>query len=219
MDKKNFLPLVLLIAATSVLSFLYLSHLEALGVNLENLGDYKPTFSLVPSQFTVPLLLNRLAELPYAVFTWVSYQFLHAGYLHLVLNLVGLFCWGYVVVQITGREWFAPVYVLCGMAAGLCSILWNPLSIVPIVGASGSVMGLLGIFSAFVMKGKIPLSVPFFFILAALTLIMLGSTAMDFISEMMTGLPSEAAYEVHFFGYLAGIAIGAFWRSENVRIL
>ncbi len=77
---------------------------------------------------------------------WVSHQFVHAGWLHLVGNLFLLFLAGACIEDVWGRPLFAAFYLLSGVAgAGLFAVRYPDLT-VPLVGASGAVSGVLGAF-------------------------------------------------------------------------
>lgn len=70
-------------------------------------------------------------------------MFLHAGALHLAVNLIALFQLGRYYELMFGTRRFLLVYFACGLAASLASTLWNA---GPSVGASGAILGILGAF-------------------------------------------------------------------------
>jgi membrane associated rhomboid family serine protease len=85
--------------------------------------------------------------------TIVTYMFLHAGWMHLIFNMLGLFFFGPRLEQRLGEKHFLGLYFASGITGGLLSILnafINPVvsSFIPIVGASGAIFG---IFLAFAM--------------------------------------------------------------------
>jgi membrane associated rhomboid family serine protease len=71
-------------------------------------------------------------------------MFLHGSWLHLIGNLWFLWLFGNNVEDATGRLRFAVFYLLCGVAAALVQVLTNPSSVVPMVGASGAISGIMG---------------------------------------------------------------------------
>jgi membrane associated rhomboid family serine protease len=73
-------------------------------------------------------------------------MFMHAGWLHLLGNMLFLFLSGPFVEDIFGRPVFAALYLLSGAAAIAAHMAKDPTSLVPLVGASGAVAGVMGAF-------------------------------------------------------------------------
>ena len=71
-------------------------------------------------------------------------MFMHGGILHIAGNLLYLWIFGNNVEDALGHFKFAIFYLLCGTAAALAHIVSSPGSIVPTVGASGAIAGVLG---------------------------------------------------------------------------
>jgi len=76
--------------------------------------------------------------------TLVSYMFLHAGWLHLLSNLLFLWVFGPRVEGTLGPGPYTVVFVLCGIGAALAQAWSDPSTATPLVGASGGVSGVLG---------------------------------------------------------------------------
>ena len=81
-------------------------------------------------------------------FTFITYMFLHDGSEHLIGNMVILFLVGFTVEAVIGPMRYLAFYLL----SGLCSVMlfWGiyPDSQIPLVGASGCVAGVMGMYSA-----------------------------------------------------------------------
>jgi membrane associated rhomboid family serine protease len=71
-------------------------------------------------------------------------MFVHAGWVHAGGNMLFLWVFGDNVEDILGHGKFLLFYLLCGLAAALAQMASNPLSIVPMVGASGAIAGVMG---------------------------------------------------------------------------
>jgi len=86
---------------------------------------------------------------PYAVIyrlaLWqpFTYLFLHANFLHLLFNMFGLWMFGSELERYWGGKKFLGFYVFTGVGAGLLSVLAHPSSIIPTIGASGAIYGIL----------------------------------------------------------------------------
>ena len=81
---------------------------------------------------------------PSEVLTYVSYLFLHGGYLHAIINSLWLLAFGPPVAWRLGTARFLLFYFLCGIAAALAHLISDWGSAVPVVGASGAISGLMG---------------------------------------------------------------------------
>jgi membrane associated rhomboid family serine protease len=98
--------------------------------------------ALVPARLQ-PLLLGDPSALP-ALVTLVTSLFVHAGLLHLGGNLLFLWAFGKSVEEEMGPAGFLGFFLLCGLLAGLVHTLAHPASLVPTVGASGAISGVMG---------------------------------------------------------------------------
>ncbi len=78
---------------------------------------------------------------------YVSFQFLHAGNWHILLNMLGLWFLGSPLEEEWGQRRFLAFYLTCGVFAGIAyviiSALWPALQSIPIVGASGGIYGIV----------------------------------------------------------------------------
>jgi membrane associated rhomboid family serine protease len=75
----------------------------------------------------------------------VTYQFLHANITHILFNMLGLYFFGPPLERLWGSNRFLYFYLLCGTIGGLAFVVLSTLigDPVPIVGASGAILGLL----------------------------------------------------------------------------
>ena len=76
----------------------------------------------------------------------VSSMFMHAGWFHVLGNMLFLFLTGPFIEDRYGRPLFAVLYLLSGLAALLAHAAHQPESTVPLVGASGAIAGVMGAF-------------------------------------------------------------------------
>ncbi len=87
-------------------------------------------YGLVPAEFNFTSLLTSM--------------FLHAGWMHFLGNMLYLWIFGDNVEDRLGHGRFLLFYLACGAAAGLGQTLTNPASLVPMIGASGAIAGVMG---------------------------------------------------------------------------
>ncbi|MBX2987074.1 MAG: rhomboid family intramembrane serine protease [Bdellovibrionaceae bacterium] len=80
-------------------------------------------------------------------FAWVTYQFSHIGWMHLISNMAFLLFLGWVIEGIWGGGVLLLLYLTGGFAGGLLFLSLSPAGIIPMVGASGSVSALISFYS------------------------------------------------------------------------
>jgi membrane associated rhomboid family serine protease len=76
--------------------------------------------------------------------TLLTSMFLHGGLVHLLMNMVFLVVFGPHVERAVGAPVYLAGYLLCGLAGGLAHVAADPRSLVPCLGASGAISGILG---------------------------------------------------------------------------
>lgn len=161
---------------------------------LQPIGRY---FALVPQLFVESGFVWQL----------ISYQFLHGGFFHILINMFILWMFGTEIERLWDQMSFLQFYLVCGMAAGLAMVVVNygrtPESLIPVVGASGAIFGLLGAFAyywpnreVFIM-GIFPMKTKYFILLIA------GFELMISITETQLGVANIA--------HLGGLAMGLFY--------
>ena len=142
-----------------------------------------------------------------------TYMFLHAGWLHLLSNMLVLYLAGPFLEEAWGRKLYAGFYVAAGLfAGGMYALLERQLQ-APLVGASGAVAGVLGAFLLLRGKSRIRFAVIFGFIgtFTAPAWIMLP---LWFLGELLDALAGDVAaagaggvaYWAHVWGFLFGLA-------------
>lgn len=104
--------------------------------------------------FTSPALVDALQFNPARAlqrpWTFVSYMFVHAGLLHLLMNMLMLFVFGGPVEARMGSRAFILYYLFCGVGAAIFSMgLTGLMHVAPFVGASGAVLGVALAFATY----------------------------------------------------------------------
>lgn len=84
-----------------------------------------------------------------------TYMFLHGGLMHIAFNMWCLWDLGGLAENLYGRWTFGAIYLVTGIAGGVASVGWNPLSVS--VGASGAIFGLAGALAASFYLGEFSL--------------------------------------------------------------
>ena len=145
--------------------------------------------------------------------TYLTANFLHGGWLHLIGNMWFLWLAGFVLEDVWGRPLYLAFYLVSGVAALQIYAWSNPSSIIPCVGASGAVAALMGAFLTRFPKMKIEMAwIAFFrmyrFSASAYWLLPLWVLSEVFYGALF-GKTSGVAHWAHVGGFIFG-ALGAF---------
>lgn len=157
-------------------------------------------------------ILDKYAFVPARphLLSYITANFLHGGWLHLIGNMWFLWLAGFILEDNWGRLIYAIFYLVAG-AAALQFYAWcAPGSYLPLVGASGAVAALMGAFLVRFPKMKIEMMFFGFFIryrfkAAAYWLLPLW-LAMEFFYGSVFGATSSVAHWAHVGGFLFGMA-------------
>ncbi len=162
----------------------------------------------------VPALVTGSAKMEnYGTFelarSFVSTQFLHAGFFHLLSNMWYLWIFGDNVEDRIGHIRFAAFYLACGFGASLAQIVAGPGSTIPMVGASGAISGVLGAYWVCFPRARVR-SLFVWFLLDLPASFVLGFW---FFMQVFEGLGSlgvaggGVAWWAHIGGFVAGVAL------------
>jgi membrane associated rhomboid family serine protease len=140
---------------------------------------------------------------------FLTAMFLHAGLLHIGLNMYALYLFGYLIENSFGRTRFLAIYFISGLMASVTSFVFgNPQAVA--VGASGAIFGLLGAWVAYNYRRRgsalASANLRMAFILIALNL---------FLGFSIAGIDNFA----HIGGLLTGVVAGALVEGFGPRYL
>lgn len=178
-------------------------------------------FGVVPQAlFQVPLGHPELLIPPVAaLFTSLL---LHGGVLHLAGNMLFLYVFANNVEESMGHGRFLCFYLLCGLGAALTQALMAPTSMVPMVGASGAISGVLGAYLLLHPFAWIKLLIPYFviFFVWVPAWLMLGAWFAGQLLQSMAMSPDQAgvAFGAHVGGFVAGLILLPFFKRPGVRL-
>ena len=147
-----------------------------------------------------------------------SSLFLHGGAMHLIGNMLFLWIFGDNVEHRLGRLLYLIVYLATGAAATLAFSLFADGSMVPLVGASGAISGVLGLYFLMFPRNKVKTFVFFFPFIFNVFLIpvrwVLGFyVIVDNLLPFVVGAESGVAYGAHLGGFIAGAGLA--WLGER----
>lgn len=152
-------------------------------------------------------------------------MFLHGSWMHLLGNMWFLWLFGNNVEDSMGRGRFVVFYLVCGVAAALMQVVTNPRSVVPMVGASGAISGVMGAYLVLYPRVRVHCLVLLGFFLTTISLpawtMLLYWVGLQFLSGLTGLLATESggvAVWAHVGGFIAGMAlVKLFADPEMVR--
>ncbi|MEO6656133.1 MAG: rhomboid family intramembrane serine protease [Pyrinomonadaceae bacterium] len=204
--------------------------LQQLGTN----ESFTYAFSLVPREITTGVDLTGIqiirdslgntgevqhyaTPLP-VYFNFLSSMFMHGGIAHIFGNMLFLFIFGDNLENLIGHIRYAVFYLLCGFAAAAAQIAMGPDSIVPMLGASGAISGVLGGYLLLFPKRPVRALI-FNFMTTVPAFVAIG---IWIVYQVVLGYLSPAgeggvAYAAHIGGFIAGLAlIKVFALGKNI---
>jgi membrane associated rhomboid family serine protease len=168
-----------------------------------------------------------------AAFSWATLltsMFLHGGFLHFAGNMLYLWIFGDNVEDRLGHGRFLTFYLLCGTAAALAQTIMSPDSVVPMVGASGAIAGVMGAYFVMYPHSRIVTLVPIFLFIQLIEIPAIFFLGIWFVMQFLSGVGSIAtaagrqpAGGVAFWAHVAGFAAGVggvflFRRPERQKV-
>ena len=170
-------------------------------------------FGLIPARYTTPhgaIIITNLVTFLVPVFTSM---FIHAGWLHLIGNMLFLFVFGRSVEDRFGHSQFLLLYFISGFGAAITDIMFNMGSQVPTIGASGAIAGILGAYLVSFPTARITTLIPLFIIFWTVRLpailVLLYWFLIQFIAGFqMLAIESATKGGVAWWAHVGGFILG-----------
>lgn len=188
-------------------------------VSLSNtqLEQFFQLYAVIPQQLTT----NWSGEWT----TLFTSQFLHGGWWHLISNMIYLWVFGNNIEDRLGHLKYLFFYLTCGALAALCQWFIGINSIIPSLGASGAISGVLGAYLIWFPRARITTLIFLGFFITTINVPALVIIGIFFIQNLISGFASlqtaanmsvetgGVAYWAHLGGFIVGM-IFAFWHRE-----
>jgi membrane associated rhomboid family serine protease len=196
-------------------------------VFLQQLGtsdSFTYAFSLVPKEVMTGVdisgvqvvrdSLGNTGQIPHyqtplpVYFNFLSSMFMHGSIAHIFGNMLFLFVFGDNLENLLGHIRFVLFYLVCGFAAAAAQIAMDPNSVIPMLGASGAISGVLGGYILLFPQRKVR-AIIFNFLTTVPAFVALG---IWILYQLVLGLLTPAgtggvAYAAHIGGFFAGLAL------------
>ena len=194
---------------------------------LQQLGSNEPftyAFSLVPREITQGIditgvqvirdTMGEPAQVPHfstplpVYFNFLSSMFMHGSIAHIFGNMLFLLIFGDNLENLIGHVRYALFYLVCGLAAAIAQIAMGPDSIIPMLGASGAISGVLGGYVLLFPRREVR-AIIFNFLTTVPAIVAIGiwivyQLVLGYMTPASTG---GVAYAAHIGGFVAGIAL------------
>jgi membrane associated rhomboid family serine protease len=160
---------------------------------------------------TYPARIPQFAEghgtAAFALAPLFTSMFLHGGLMHLLGNMLFLYIFGDNVEDTFGHIGYLLFYLVCGVGSGLVHVLFNLHSMIPAVGASGAISGVMGAYILLFPRAKI-LTFFFIFVLPVPAFFILGYWFAFQFLEAVSGIGGDPSGGVAVWAHVGGFLIG-----------
>src|SRR4051794_21239380 len=170
-------------------------------------------FELSLSRDTLPVFLQVYGVVPadFSPPTLISSMFLHGSWSHVIGNMWYLWIFGDNVEDRCGHGRFIVFYLLCGIAAAFGQIAMNPNSLLPTIGASGAIAGVMGAYFILYPQSRVLTLVPIFWfeVIEVPAIVLLGFWfLMQLFNAGAVATTSNTGGGVAFAAHVAGFLVG-----------
>ena len=155
--------------------------------------------------------------------TLLTSMFLHAGWMHLIGNMLYLWIFGNNIEDVMGHVKFVIFYVVCGIFAAMSHAVTDPSSALPMVGASGAISGVLGAYLLLFPRAQVLVVIPLGIFMRTMYVPAGFVLGFWFVVQLLSGGMSMGqggggvAFFAHIGGFVAGMALIGFFKHPNVR--
>ncbi len=172
----------------------------------------------------VPAVLSQWRQHPLVLLTLITSQFLHAGWWHIIGNMLYLWIFGDNVEDRMGHGRYLLFYLGAGIVAGVAQALLAAGSTVPSIGASGAIAGVLGSYLVYYPRGIVHMGVPIFITFLIVDIPAYLVLGFWFVSQFFNGVASLAsttvmtggvAWWAHVGGFLTGLLLAPILKEKK----
>ena len=180
-------------------------------------------YGMVPIRYTNPVWAKHFGLPPDYHLSFMTSLFLHGGWAHLLVNMMFMWIFADNIEDLMGHKRFLMFYLLCGVIASAVQWYFAQNLVVPVVGASGAIAGVLGAYFFRFPQARVTILLPilifpFFFEVPAIAF--LGLWVILQLQELTTavvspGAATQSAWWAHLGGFVAGALIHRFFIKQS----
>lgn len=152
--------------------------------------------------------------------TVLTSMFLHGGWMHLIGNMWFLWIFGNNVEDAMGHARFVVFYLLCGVAAAMLQAAFDTDSVIPMVGASGAIGGVMGAYVMMYPRVHVHLLVFLGFYVNTIAVPAIFMLGYWFLLQLVSGTMAAGsqgggvAFWAHVGGFIAGVVLNFLFRNR-----
>lgn len=192
--------------------------LYQIGLDPQREAIFLYRFGLIPAIYGHPEAAIRVGLDPHNYWPLLTNTFMHGGWLHLIFNMWTLWLFGAALEGALPTWRFLAFYALCGTAGSVGHLVFNLDSIVPALGASGAIAGVLGGYTRLYPRARVTLVFPVVVVPLIFSVPAALFTAVWFAVQLWNGAAADAnaggiAWWAHIAGFAAGFALVGRFRA------
>ncbi|HEY4123000.1 MAG TPA: rhomboid family intramembrane serine protease [Rhizomicrobium sp.] len=185
--------------------------------------DVANLLGFIPATLLHPFDTQSLVAAYPALLTIFTSLFVHGGLMHLGGNMLYLWVFGNNVEDAMGHARYLLFYLLCGVAAALTMAFISPYSLIPVIGASGAISGVLGAYVLLYPRAKVRVIVPLGIIFFPFRIGAMWVVGFWFVLQLFNAVVSDAsqpgvAWWAHVGGFLVGAALTPVLKSGEFAL-
>ena len=193
-----------------------------IGLDPAELKLFLLNFALIPARYFGGLASTAPPDDLLDYLPFVTNMFLHGGWLHLILNMWTLWIFGPPVEDRLGSGRFLLLYLAAGILASLTPALLNQESVIPALGASGAIAGVIGCYARLFPFARLIVLVPILFVPLFFEIPALVFAGFWFLMQILEGTvqlfaPVDGggvAWWAHIGGFMTGLVLAPLLRRS-----
>lgn len=194
--------------------------LAMLGMNEAESFDAVIGYAVIPARMFEGAALAPGVESVSPLMSLVTYQFLHGGWVHVIFNMLFLWVFGDNIEDAMGHARFLLFFLVCGAMGALVHGLIDTTSPIPVIGASGSISGVLGAYLMLYPRARLLVLLFVFIPLRLPAVMVIGTFFAQDLLWAATNSPAALGTAVwaHIGGFVTGAVLVIFMRNPWVSL-
>ncbi len=174
-------------------------------------------YGLVPARYTITHVSSYFTPFQ-QVFSFLSFMFLHGGFLHLLGNMWSLYIFGDNVEDRLGPFRYLLFYLLCGLASGISHLALNLNSNIPTIGASGAIAGVMGAYLILHPSSRILTLIPIIIFPWFVEIPAFFFIGIWFVLQLLNAAGSQGAGGIAWWAHIGGFIFGIIFLKMALKV-
>ncbi len=174
-------------------------------------------YGLVPARYTIEHVSSYFTPVQ-QIFSFLSFMFLHGGFLHLLGNMWSLYIFGDNVEDRLGPFRYLLFYLLCGLASGISHLALNLNSNIPTIGASGAIAGVMGAYLLLHPRSRILTLIPIIIFPWFVEIPAFFFIGIWFVLQLLNAAGSQGAGGIAWWAHIGGFIFGIIFLKMALKV-